>query len=43
MCNKVGWVSEDGYYSTCDAGLIDIDAVERPLERGYGRDCKGSV
>ena len=25
MCNKVGWVSEDGYYSTCDAGLIDID------------------
>ena len=25
MCNKVGWISEDGYYSTCDAGLIDID------------------
>lgn len=23
--NKAGWVSEDGYYSTCDAGLIDID------------------
>lgn len=25
MCNKAGWISEDGYYSTCDAGLIDID------------------
>ena len=25
MCNKVGWISEDGCYSTCDAGLIDID------------------
>lgn len=23
--NKAGWISEDGYYSTCDAGLIDID------------------
>ena len=52
--NKAGWISEDGYYSTCDAGLIDIDGCtyvmgirhrcrERPLERGYGRDCKGSV
>lgn len=25
MCNKVGWVSEDGYYSTCDAGPIEVD------------------
>lgn len=25
MRNKAGWISEDGYYSTCDAGLIDID------------------
>lgn len=53
--NKAGWISEDGYYSTCDGGPYrhrwlylchgyhDIDAVERPLERGYGRDCKGSV
>ena len=23
--NKAGWISEDGCYSTCDAGLIDID------------------
>lgn len=23
--NKAGWISEDSYYSTCDAGLIDID------------------
>ena len=23
--NKAGWISEDGYYSICDAGLIDID------------------
>lgn len=23
--NKAGWISEDGYYSTCDAGLIGID------------------
>lgn len=23
--NKAGWISEDGYYSTCDAGIIDID------------------
>lgn len=23
--NKTGWISEDGCYSTCDAGLIDID------------------
>lgn len=23
--NKAGWISEDGHYSTCDAGLIDID------------------
>ena len=23
--NKAGWISEDGYYSTCDVGLIDID------------------
>lgn len=23
--NKPGWISEDGCYSTCDAGLIDID------------------
>ena len=22
---KGGWISEDGYYSTCDAGLIDVD------------------
>lgn len=25
VCNKAGWISEDGCYSTCDAGLIDID------------------
>ena len=25
MRNKAGWISEGGYYSTCDAGLIDID------------------
>ena len=25
MCNKVGWISEDGCYSTCDAGLIEVD------------------
>lgn len=25
MHNKAGWISEDGCYSTCDAGLIDID------------------
>ena len=25
MCNKVGWISEDGRYSTCDAGLIEVD------------------
>lgn len=24
--NKAGWISEDGCYSTCDAGLIDIDS-----------------
>lgn len=23
--NKAGWISEDGCYSTCDAGLIDVD------------------
>lgn len=23
--NKAGWISEDGYCSTCDAGLIDVD------------------
>ena len=23
--NKAGWISEDGCFSTCDAGLIDID------------------
>lgn len=23
--DKAGWISEDGCYSTCDAGLIDID------------------
>ena len=23
--NKAGWISKDGCYSTCDAGLIDID------------------
>lgn len=23
--NKASWISEDGCYSTCDAGLIDID------------------
>ena len=23
--NKAGWISEDGCYSTCDAGLIDIN------------------
>ena len=23
--NKAGWISEEGCYSTCDAGLIDID------------------
>ena len=23
--DKAGWISEDGYYSTCDAGLIGID------------------
>ena len=23
--NKAGWISEDGFYSTCDAGLIDVD------------------
>lgn len=23
--NKAGWISDDGYYSTCDAGLIDVD------------------
>lgn len=23
--NKAGWINEDGCYSTCDAGLIDID------------------
>lgn len=23
--NKAGWISEDGCYSTCDAGLVDID------------------
>ena len=23
--SKAGWISEDGYYSTCDAGLIGID------------------
>lgn len=23
--NKAGWISEDGYYSTCDACLIDVD------------------
>lgn len=23
--NKAGWISEDGCYSTCDAGFIDID------------------
>ena len=23
--NKAGWISEGGCYSTCDAGLIDID------------------
>lgn len=23
--NKAGWTSEDGCYSTCDAGLIDVD------------------
>lgn len=23
--NKAGWISEDGYNSTCDAGLIDVD------------------
>lgn len=25
--NKAGWISEDGYYSTCDAGLIGIDVM----------------
>lgn len=25
VCNKAGWISEDGCYSTCDAGLIDVD------------------
>ncbi len=25
MCNKAGWISEDGCYSTCDAGLIEVD------------------
>lgn len=25
MRNKAGWISEDGYYSTCDAGLIEVD------------------
>lgn len=25
VCNKAGWISEGGCYSTCDAGLIDID------------------
>ena len=24
--NKAGWISEDDCYSTCDAGLIDIDS-----------------
>ena len=24
--NKAGWISEDGCYSTCDAGLIDVDS-----------------
>ena len=23
--NKAGWISEDGCYSTCDAGLIDVE------------------
>jgi hypothetical protein len=23
--NKAGWIREDGCYSTCDAGLIDVD------------------
>lgn len=23
--NKAGWINEDGCYSTCDAGLIDVD------------------
>lgn len=23
--NKAGWISEDGYYSICDAGLIEVD------------------
>lgn len=23
--NKAGWISEDGCYSTCDAGLVDVD------------------
>lgn len=23
--NKAGWISKDGCYSTCDAGLIDVD------------------
>ena len=23
--NKAGWISDDGYYSTCDTGLIDVD------------------
>ena len=23
--NKAAWISEDGFYSTCDAGLIDVD------------------
>lgn len=23
--DKAGWISEDGFYSTCDAGLIDVD------------------
>lgn len=53
--NKAGWISEDGCYSTCDAGLIDIDGrtyvmsimTSMPwsdrFERGYGSDCKGSV
>lgn len=25
MCNKAGRISEDGCYSTCDAGLIEVD------------------
>ena len=35
--NKAGWISEDGYYSTCDAGLIDIDG------RTYGMSVMTSM